>query len=118
MRCSSRLVRPQIVRLVAYVLIGLPATRIPGSRCLGYRPYDPAKKTFGPYEWMNYQTVQRRRAEFGVGLVELHKQIGVLDAAHGVGLWCQNRPEWQITGMWECFDFGPFQNHSGIINTL
>ncbi|KAI9699331.1 MAG: hypothetical protein M1836_002941 [Candelina mexicana] len=75
------------------------ASRLPTSRCLGHRPYDPATKTFGPYQWMDYQTLQRRRAEFGAGLVELHKKVGVLDTEHGVGLWCQNRPEWQITDL-------------------
>ena len=47
---------------------------------------------------MDYQTVQKRRADFGVGLVELHKQAGVSEKKYGIGLWCQNRPEWQITG--------------------
>ena len=48
---------------------------------------------------MNYATVQRRRTEFGAGLVELHRRVGVTKRKYGVGLWCQNRPEWQITGM-------------------
>ena len=47
---------------------------------------------------MDYQTVQRRRKNFGIGIVELHKQEGVTEEKYGVGLWCQNRPEWQITG--------------------
>lgn len=47
---------------------------------------------------MDYQTVQRRRKAFGIGIVELHKQEGVTAEKYGVGLWCQNRPEWQITG--------------------
>lgn len=76
----------------------IQAIRLPNQRCLGFRPYDPVKKAFGPYQWLDYQTVQRRRAAFGVGLVELHKQLGVTDEQYGVGLLCQNRPEWQITG--------------------
>ena len=74
------------------------ANRSPRKRCLGYRPYNPTTKTFGNYVWEDYQTVQRRRANFGVGLVELHKRIGITGTRYGVGLWCQNRPEWQIVG--------------------
>ena len=42
--------------------------------------------------------MQKRRANFGVGIVEINKQAGVLNQTYGVGLWCQNRPEWQLTG--------------------
>lgn len=66
---------------------------------MGLRPYDPKTKSFGPYQWQDYQTVQRRRANLGVGLVELHKKHGHPGGKHGVGLWCQNRPEWQITDL-------------------
>lgn len=45
--------------------------------------------------------MQRRRKNFGAGLVHLHKQAGVTEESYAVGLWCQNRPEWQITGMWD-----------------
>lgn len=75
------------------------AARLPTSRILGHRPYDPATKSFGQYEWIDYATVQRRRANLGVGIVEVNKRAGVLDQKYGVGIWCQNRPEWQITGM-------------------
>jgi long-chain acyl-CoA synthetase len=75
------------------------ALRIPNSPCLGWRPYDSGKKGFGPYEWMDYATVQKRRANFGVGLVEIHKQAGVTDSKYGVGFWSQNRPESQITDL-------------------
>lgn len=82
------------------LLIGGAANRCPKNPCLGWRPYDPKTKTYGQYQWMDYQTVQRRRANFGVGLVELHKKHGCDGEKYGVGLWCQNRPEWQITGTW------------------
>ena len=75
------------------------ALRIPNSPCLGWRPYDSEKKTFGPYEWMDYGTVQKRRANFGVGLVEIHNQVGISGSNYGVGLWSQNRPESQITDL-------------------
>ena len=74
------------------------ANRSPRNRFLGRRVYDPATKTFGKYVWEDYQTVQRRRANLGIGLVELHNQLGITGIQYGVGLWCQNRPEWQIVG--------------------
>ena len=48
---------------------------------------------------MDYGTVQNRRANLGVGIVEVNKRAGVVEQKYGVGLWCQNRPEWQLTGM-------------------
>jgi long-chain acyl-CoA synthetase len=75
------------------------AQRAPRSPCLGKRPYDSVKQAWGPYEWQDYGTVQKRRADFGVGLVEIHKRAGVTDTRYGIGLWCQNRPEWQITDL-------------------
>ncbi|PGG95127.1 hypothetical protein AJ79_10241 [Helicocarpus griseus UAMH5409] len=75
------------------------AARYPKNYCLGSRPWDPVKKTFVQYEWMDYQSVQKRRANFGVGLVELHNRVGVHGKQYGVGLWCQNRPEWQLTDL-------------------
>ena len=47
---------------------------------------------------MDFATVQKRRANFGVGIKHVVKEAGVFDQKYGVGLWCQNRPEWQITG--------------------
>ncbi|KAI9738561.1 MAG: hypothetical protein M1834_008065 [Cirrosporium novae-zelandiae] len=82
----------------AHEMFEQTAQRQPHRPCLGYRSYNADKKSYGPYQWMDYQTVQRRRANFGVGLVELHRGAGVVDESFGIGLWCQNRPEWQITG--------------------
>ena len=75
------------------------AKRVPNSNCLGHRPYDPLTKKFGPYKWETYAQVQKRRADFGVGLVQLHQQLGVNGTQYGVGLWCQNRPEWQLVDL-------------------
>ena len=47
---------------------------------------------------MDYKTVRERRGYFGAGIVELHKRAGILEENYGVGLWCQNRAEWQLTG--------------------
>ncbi|KAI5236396.1 acetyl-CoA synthetase-like protein [Aureobasidium subglaciale] len=73
--------------------------RTPNSRCLGHRPYDSITKTFGPYVWETYGQVQERRKNFGIGMVHLHQQYGITGRQHGVGLWCQNRPEWQIVDL-------------------
>jgi len=73
--------------------------RYPRNRCLGHRPYDPVTRKFGAYVWEEYAAVAKRRADFGSGLVHLHKQAGVTATKYGVGLWCQNRPEWQITDL-------------------
>ncbi len=75
------------------------AKRVPKVNCLGSRPYDSHTKTFGPYQWQSYAEVQKRRADFGVGLVALHEQLGIKTRHFGVGLWCQNRPEWQIVDL-------------------
>ena len=50
---------------------------------------------------MDYQTAAKRRANYGAGIVELNKRAGtaIEGDKYGVGLWCQNRPEWQLTGM-------------------
>ncbi|KAF1990902.1 long-chain-fatty-acid-CoA ligase/ protein binding protein [Aulographum hederae CBS 113979] len=71
----------------------------PKAKCLAHRPYDPVKKTWGQYVWQDYGTIQKRRANFGAGLVHVHKAAGVTGEKYGVGLWCQNRPEWQITDL-------------------
>jgi long-chain acyl-CoA synthetase len=75
------------------------AQRFPHAPCLGYRPYDSAKQAYGPYEWLDYETVRKRRSDFGAGLVELHAREGINGSNYGVGLWCQNRPEWQLTDL-------------------
>ncbi|GES65625.1 acetyl-CoA synthetase-like protein [Aspergillus terreus] len=84
----------------AHDIFEFTANRLPKSHCLGWRPYNPVDKTYGPYQWIDYQTVQKRRTDFGAGLVELHQKHGCLRTGqYGVGLWCQNRPEWQITDL-------------------
>ncbi|KAH0399728.1 acetyl-CoA synthetase-like protein, partial [Aureobasidium melanogenum] len=75
------------------------ANRIPNAKCLGQRPYDPTTKTFGPYVWETYGQIQERRKNFGVGLVHLHSKHGITGRQYGIGLWCQNRPEWQVVDL-------------------
>ncbi|KAJ9616928.1 medium-chain fatty acid-CoA ligase faa2 [Cladophialophora chaetospira] len=83
----------------AHEMFEYAALRAPHAPCLGYRPYDSAKQAYGPYEWLDYETVRKRRSDFGAGLVELHAREGKVGANYGVGLWCQNRPEWQLTDL-------------------
>lgn len=71
----------------------------PSRRCLGSRPWDPLSKTFGNFEWLTYAETATRRKNFGAGLVELHRRIGVVEDKYPIGLWCQNRFEWQLAGM-------------------
>ncbi|KAK0705002.1 hypothetical protein B0H67DRAFT_592918 [Lasiosphaeris hirsuta] len=72
--------------------------RVPSTRCLGWRPWNPTTKTWEPkYVWMTYSEVAERRKNFGAGIIEVHKQLGITNDKYGVGLWAQNRPEWQIT---------------------
>ncbi len=70
----------------------------PNKPCLGARPWDPITKTWKNYEWITYAETAERRKNFGAGLVELHKKAGIAKEKYGVGLWCQNCPEWQLTG--------------------
>ncbi|KAF9890182.1 hypothetical protein FE257_006343 [Aspergillus nanangensis] len=84
----------------AHELFESTAKRLPKNHCLGSRVYNSTTKTFGPYEWIDYETVQKRSAAFGAGLVELHHTHKCTRAGqYGIGLWCQNRPEWQITDL-------------------
>lgn len=76
-----------------------PALRVPKSKCLGDRPYDPHTKTWGQYRWQTYGEVRKRRADIGVGIIMLHEQLGITGKQYGVGLWCQNRPEWQLVDL-------------------
>lgn len=70
----------------------------PNKRMLGRRPWNPATKTWEPrYEWMTYAEVAERRKNMGAGIAELHQRVGITAHNYGVGIWSQNRPEWQIT---------------------
>jgi len=83
------------------------AKLVPKNKCLGHRPWNPATRTFGEYVWEDYETIAKRRKDFGAGLVHLHEEAGITGKGHGVGLWCTNRPEWQITDL-ACMSQGLF----------
>ena len=71
----------------------------PNKRMLGHRPWNPTTKTWEPkYVWQSYAEIAERRKNLGTGIAELHHRIGVTAQSYGVGIWSQNRPEWQITG--------------------
>ncbi|TID19963.1 long-chain-fatty-acid-CoA ligase/ protein binding protein [Venturia nashicola] len=75
------------------------ASKIPNNKCLGHRPWNADTQKFQDYVWLTYGEVQERRKNFGSGLIQLHEKYGVTGSGYGVGLWCQNRPEWQITDL-------------------
>lgn len=73
--------------------------RFPNNRCLGTRNWVPASRTWEEkYDWSTYAQVAERRKNFGAGIVEVHKAINHPADKYPVGLWSQNRPEWQVTG--------------------
>lgn len=78
----------------------ISANERPGIHCLGYRPFDPVTKAYGSYVWQTFSQVQQRRKDFGVGIAQLHEELGQPSTQSGVGLWCSNRPEWQIVGIY------------------
>ncbi|PWW74817.1 acetyl-CoA synthetase-like protein [Tuber magnatum] len=71
----------------------------PNNNFLGWREQNNTTGSWGPYVWMGYETVQRKRADIGAGLSYLHTAHGVTERQFGIGLWSQNRPEWQITDL-------------------
>ncbi|KAF3918856.1 S-dihydroxybenzoyltransferase [Dactylellina cionopaga] len=71
----------------------------PNAKCLGWREYDRAKKTWSPFQWMSYATVRQRRTDIGAGFVRLHEQAGLPSRQVGIGLWSPNMPEWQVTDL-------------------
>jgi long-chain acyl-CoA synthetase len=75
------------------------AKRFPKNKCLGTRPWNPTTKSWeNKYVWETYADVAERSKNFGTGIVEAHRRVGITADKFGVGLWCQNRAEWQITG--------------------
>ncbi|KAH8125840.1 hypothetical protein ACSS6W_005605 [Trichoderma asperelloides] len=72
----------------------------PNKRCLGTRHWNAATQSWqDQYEWETYAEVAERRKNLGAGIVEIHKAIGHNADKYGVGLWSQNRAEWQITDL-------------------
>lgn len=82
-----------------YDLFEHSAKHFPNSKCLGTRPWNPTTQSWeNKYVWKTYAEVAARAKNFGSGVFELHRRIGIPPGNHGVGLWSQNRAEWQIAG--------------------
>ncbi|KAI0181435.1 acetyl-CoA synthetase-like protein [Hypoxylon sp. FL1284] len=74
--------------------------RYPNNKCLGTRPWNPTTKAWeNKYVWQTYAEIATRSKNFGSGVYELHRRIGIPPGNHGVGIWSQNRAEWQITDL-------------------
>lgn len=74
--------------------------KYPNSKALGTRPWNPQSKTWeNKYTWLTFSEVSAKSKNLGAGIVEVHNQAGITDDKYGVGLWSQNRAEWQISGM-------------------
>ncbi|KAG9947959.1 acetyl-CoA synthetase-like protein, partial [Aureobasidium melanogenum] len=69
------------------------------QNCLGFRPYSAETGSYGPYTWISYSAVAERRKNFGAGLLQTYQDICGSLPQGGVGLWCNNRPEWQIVDL-------------------
>ncbi|KAI0910968.1 AMP-binding enzyme [Ustulina deusta] len=83
-----------------YDLFEHSAKHFPNSKCLGTRPWNPTTQSWeNKYVWKTYAEVAARAKNFGSGVFELHRRIGIPPGNHGVGLWSQNRAEWQIADL-------------------
>ncbi|KAJ4129400.1 medium-chain fatty acid-CoA ligase faa2 [Fusarium equiseti] len=82
-------------------ILNRSARKWPNSKCLGTRHWNQATQQWeDKYDWITYADFDVRRKNFGAGIVEIHKAINYAPEKYGVGLWSQNRAEWQIA------DFG------------
>lgn len=73
--------------------------RIPNKRAFGTRNWNTAARDWeDKFDWVTFSEAAERRKNLGAGLVEVHKLAGIEKDKHGVGLWSQNRLEWQLTG--------------------
>ena len=81
-------------------LFEISVARRPNKKCFGVRNWLPATKTWDDkFDWITFAEVRDRRKNLGAGLVEIHKRLNYNKDKYGVGIWAQNRPEWQIVGM-------------------
>ena len=73
--------------------------KYPNAKALGTRPWNPQTKSWdNKYTWLTFTEVSAKSKDVGAGLIEVHNQAGITDDKFGIGLWSQNRAEWQISG--------------------
>ncbi|KAL2890917.1 AMP-binding enzyme [Ceratocystis lukuohia] len=74
------------------------ARRQASMSCLGNRPWNRDTRSWeNSYAWLTFAEVAERRKNLGAGIVEVMQAAGVEpNSIYGVGLWSQNRVEWQI----------------------
>ncbi|KAI0189265.1 AMP-binding enzyme [Astrocystis sublimbata] len=83
-----------------YDLFEQSVKHFPNNRCLGTRAWNSTTKGWeNKFAWKTYAEVAARAKNFGSGIFELHRRIGIPPGNHGVGLWSQNRTEWQIADL-------------------
>ncbi|KAF7554969.1 hypothetical protein G7046_g6669 [Stylonectria norvegica] len=76
------------------------AVKRPSARCLGTRHWNSTTQQWeDKFDWLTYGEVDTRRKNFGAGIAEIHQRINYPKDQYGVGLWAQNRVEWQITDL-------------------
>lgn len=87
-------------------LFEFSAREYPDKPCLGARHWLHESKLWEPkFRWLSYADVAQRRHNFGVGLVEINRRLGQFSEVFGVGIWSQNRPEWQVVGRYSVSHF-------------
>jgi long-chain acyl-CoA synthetase len=81
------------------MLLTHTAERYGTQNCLGYRPFDTTHNSYGEYQWYSYATIAERRKCLGAGLMKLYEDVCISPLQGGVGIWCTNRPDWQIVDL-------------------
>lgn len=84
-----------------YDIFHIGREKSPNKPCLGHRPWDPATGDFKrEFSWLTYAEVEELRTAVGSGLCQLVEGgklgDGVGISHWNVGIWCQNRPEFQV----------------------
>ncbi|KAI1323820.1 AMP-binding enzyme [Xylariaceae sp. FL0255] len=83
-----------------YELFHDTVRRLPNNKCLGSRPWNPVTKQWEKkYVWSTYAEVAARARNFGSGIFELFREIGLPPGPRGVGLWSHNRSDWQVADL-------------------
>jgi long-chain acyl-CoA synthetase len=80
-------------------ILEVSARRYPNHKCLGTRKWNATSQVWeDKFEWISYTDFALRRNNIGRGLREIHELAGQTADKYAVGLWSQNRAEWQLCG--------------------